>query len=659
MRFLNKKRVFALVVLSFYLFSPVASWACTTIMVGKNVSTTGRYLFARSEDSAINGAKKFIVVPAGFYKGGVEYILNRSNQFKWTFSHDSYKFTAVPDTTRHGINALGGENASKDAVPHWEDGYHFTFDGDGVNEKGLALSATTTHSLRSGIFPSATGPQWTEQTMAKVLLAEAASCKEALDVVDKIVAEGPNRQRLASEMIHLADQNESWLFEVVGPYHYVASRVPDDCFAVIANAMFHQYFDENDPANFRSNFKPNTYAEQNGFARYQVDEKGVKRVNISLTYGGGSNIQGVENAGYSSNTGVNGEYSTYRRWRGMTMFAPSLAPVIKPMSMADYFGGGGTAATSADTGRTHPNYIKPDKKISPMDIALMHRDRYAGSPFDLTYSPQYFDANGVEVREGHQSVTVIDISKTLPPGSVMPEPTPNGSGGVRSIGTSTQQHVHTYDVGGKLPPDVGARFFISIGQAETCVYLPYYGNITDTHPKMKHDITALNTATTGLGINSKSVYNPDSAAQIFHHTGFLARGDRKNYVKPIQEFWRAYELKLYEETEKIVEPELLRLHKEVSPAASAKYVTDYTIAVTDQALNAAIRVHDALEAHIAAAPFTLFKVPAGLEYVSVLPPVEPEPDPDDKCSGSGCDAGLAYAAMGFFAVLMFMRKRSK
>lgn len=115
-----RKRIFASMALSFYLLSPAASWACTSIMVGKNASTTGRPLFARTEDSQPNGSKKLIVVPAGFYKGGVEYQLDFANPgFKYTFSHDSYKYTAVPDTTRTGLSALGGDTASKDAVPHW------------------------------------------------------------------------------------------------------------------------------------------------------------------------------------------------------------------------------------------------------------------------------------------------------------------------------------------------------------------------------------------------------------------------------------------------------------------------------------------------------------------------------------------------------------
>ena len=625
MRFFNKRRVLALMVLSFYLLSPVASWACTTIMVGKNASSTGRPLFARTEDLNTNGSKKFIVVPAGFYKAGVEYSLDAQG-LKWTFSHDSYKYTAVPDTSRLGISALGGESASKDAVPHWEDGYHFTFDSNGVNEKGFAVTATTTTGIRSGIgMTGTTGAQWTERTMAKLLLAEAANCQEAMDAIDKLLAPGPGQQRMAAEAIHMADQNEMWMLESVGSYNYVASRVPDDYFCVFTNAMHTQYFDENDPANYRSNFKPVTYAEENGFARYQIDDNGVKRVNIALTYG---------TLAADGNRGVDGEYNAYRRWRGMTMFAPSQGSSLKLVEVSDYYGGGGTSATSSDTGRTYPAFIKPDKKISPMDIAWMQRDRYAGTPFDYTYSPQYLNANGGEINESTSAPS--SIASVLPPGSPIPAPRPTtGATAIRAIGFYTQQHTHIYDVGGNLPPDIGARFWINISQAETGVNLPFYGNITDTHPKLKNDVTTVNSATSGNGLNGITPYNPDSAAQIFHSTAFLARGDRKNYVAPIQAFWRAYELKLYEDQENIIEPEILRLYHEVSPAASAKFATDYTIAVSDRALRAAMKIHDALVAHMAAAPNTLFVIPAELIEPTINDSALRTPTDEDKKAVEG------------------------
>ena len=611
MLFFSKKRIFALMVLSFYLLSPVASWACTSMMVGKNASTTGRVLFSRSEDSSPIGSKKFIVVPAGFYKAGVEYEL-QANGFKFTFTHDSYKYTAVPYTTRQGLGGLGNENTSKDRLPHYEDGFHFTFDGDGVNEKGFAVSATTTTGIRSGIGMTTGTALWTEHTMAKVLLAEAANCQEALAVVDKILASG---QGMANEIIHMADQNEAWLLEAIGRHHYVASRVPDDCVAVIANAMHHQYYDENDPANYRSNLLPgpNTYAEQNGFARYQIDENGVKRVNISLTYGTPG-----------TNGGVNGEANSYRRWRGLTLFAPSQGTNIKALSGADYLGGGGTDATSSDTGVTYPAFIKPDKKISPMDITNFQRDRYAGTTFDQTYSPQYLNADGGEIREG--TVNPNTIVTALPPGSPIPTtPTPSGVAAIRTVGYYTAMHTHVYDVGGNLPPEIGARFWIGMAAGEHSVSLPFYGNITDTHPKHKFNVTALSDQPALV-----PPYDPNSACSTFARLGYLARGDRKNYGAPIKDFWRDYELKLYDDQEKVIEPEIVRLYNEVSPAASAKFATDYTIAVADKAFRAAEKIHDALVAHMAAAPNTLFVIPAELLEPTINDSDLVTPTDDDK-----------------------------
>jgi hypothetical protein len=166
--------------------------------------------------------------------------------------------------------------------------------------------------------------------------------------------------------------------------------------------------------------------------------------------------------------------------------------------------------------------------------------------------------------------------------------------------------------------------------SETSVNLPFYGNITDTHPKHKFDITAANTATTGQGINTVPPYNSNSAYLIFARTGYLARGDRKNYVAPIQAFWRAYELKLYDDLENVIEPELLRLYKDVSPAASAKFITDYTIAVSDRAFRAAEKIHDALVAHMASAPNTLFKIPAELLEPTANETALRTPNADDK-----------------------------
>jgi dipeptidase len=590
-------------ILALYLLSPVTSWACSSVIVGKDASATGRAMVSRTADLNATAARKFIVVPAGFYKGGQEYQL-LANGFKFTFSHDSYKYTAVPSTTRRALddstlasgNADAKEAASKDISPHWEDGFHINHESSGVNEKGLVVSGTNTTSLRSSSNTGMTtgGGLWTEPAMVKVLLAEAATCKEAMDVVDGILASG---QGMGPELMQIADPNEAWLLEAVGRNHYVASRVPDDSFAMIANGMRHQYFDENDPANFRSNFKPNTYAIDNGFARYQSEaDKTAGKVNISLTYGAAS---------------LNGSANSYRVWRGMTVFAPSQGSDIKVLTEADYYGGTGLDNdTSKDVGGvTYPVYIKPDKKISAMDITWLQRDRYAGTTFDTTYAPQARNGNGTDIL---------------------------AAGEIRPIGHFTHRFTHVFEVSkgaADLPPEIGSRFWIAMAAAETSVNLPFYGNITDTHPMHKYDIKDPNTATTGLGLNNVPYSGEDtkkSAFMLFARIGYLARADRKNYVAPIQAFWRDYELKLDEDQTKVIEPEVVRLYKEVSPEASAKFATDYTIAVSDRAFRAAIKILDALEAHVAAAPNTLFEIPAELIEPTINETALRSPADEDK-----------------------------
>jgi hypothetical protein len=215
------------------------------------------------------------------------------------------------------------------------------------------------------------------------------------------------------------------------------------------------------------------------------------------------------------------------------------------------------------------------------------------------------NANGVDIVEGSSVSGAVTVN---PPGSPV-------MAWIRPIGHTTHRMTHVFETGTSLPPEIGARFFLGMGPLETSVSLPFYGNITDTHPIHKRDIATANTATSGNGLygsNSVPYYDPEMAFMLFAHTGYLARGDRFNYVAPIKAFWRAYELKLYDDQEKVIEPEIIRLYKEVSPAASAKFATDYTIAVSDRAFRTAIKIHDALVAHITAAPNTPFVIPAEL-----------------------------------------------
>jgi hypothetical protein len=137
------------------------------------------------------------------------------------------------------------------------------------------------------------------------------------------------------------------------------------------------------------------------------------------------------------------------------------------------------------------------------------------------------------------------------------------------------------------------------------------------------------------------VYQNDSAYWLFAHTNYLARGNRAKYGLPIQAYWRAYELKLYED-QKGIEKELLRLYSEKSPEAAAKFITAYTMDVADKAFAKAEKLHDALVKHIETRSGDLFVISddplAPPEKIAAKAMTEEEKIVAEKLLGPGFNA---------------------
>jgi dipeptidase len=530
-----------------------------------------------------------MVFPAGYYKAGVPYKLD-SNGFTFTFSHDSYKYIATPMTLATATDFLGSTVG------------HPLFDDDGVNEKGLAVSATNTTSYKSGSWEAGTwgvvstdnspgldvrGPSmWGETTMAKVLLAECATAREALDVVAKIVPEWG----MDSELFQVADKDEAWLVEAIGPHHWVATRVPDDSFAVISNSMVTDRIDLSKPDYYRACDDYLEYvaqAEEKGLAVYHED----KTLNVARTFG---------NKNPSNQRDVNGSYNSYRRWRGYSTFAPSLN--LMPLDVND--------------DEVYKLYVKPDKPISPLEIMKLQRDRYEGIPFsvtlengnvvplDQTTSPQWFNERGGETDDA-------------------------GNTEVRAIGRYSQMETHIYEVNAKYPAEIGARLWLGMSPSETSVNLPFYGNITEMHPFYTKKVT-------------KNEYQNDSAFWLFSHTGILARSNRASYALPIKAYWMEYERKLYEEQPE-VEAQLLKLYAQ-DPKTAEKYINDYTTSIAAKTFKKAEEIHDALVEHIKLRSGDLFVVPVDTE--------------DKGSSSSGCNVEFGvFAIILALGSMVLLRKR--
>ena len=162
----KRHRILVLAICALFLFNDV-SFACTSLIVGKDASETGYAMFSRTEDSVSYNAKRFFVYPAGYYKQG-ETIVDPSYGWSWTWTHDSYRMTATPDMPVNGPNK---------------------YDQAGVNEHGFLMSTTNTTTINDkvkAVDPLLREGGFAESLMNTVILGEAANSAEAIELFGQI-----------------------------------------------------------------------------------------------------------------------------------------------------------------------------------------------------------------------------------------------------------------------------------------------------------------------------------------------------------------------------------------------------------------------------------------------------------------------------------------
>ena len=176
---------------------------------------------------------------------------------------------------------------------------------------------------------------------------------------------------------------------------------------------------------------------------------------------------------------------------------------------------------------------------------------------------------------------------------------------IRPLGHNTCQTVHVIELN-DYPPEIGGRIWYCLAQVENSVFLPYYGNVTRTHPYCLTEVDPHYTLEEGKRV-AHPQYQGDSAYFIFHDLGFRARANRKLYGNPVKKYWQDYEKKLWAE-QAGVEAELLRLYRQ-DPKQAAAYADEYTLKTTDRALKQASRMRQALIEHLESDPEGAFVVP--------------------------------------------------
>ena len=204
----------ALIFVSAFSGSSIIANACTLMYAGENRTEDGNVIFGRSEDASVSFPKTFEKVQSAVHKEGEKY--EGCYGFTWKFTHDSYGYTAFCDDISDGICPDCGQNHE-----------HTPYQSAGTNEKGLTVTATESIFDNQEIMERNLNKEdgIEEAEMATILLSEAASAREAMELLTSIY---DKKGAYSGAAVLVADADEAWYIECLAGGQYVAVKMNPD-----------------------------------------------------------------------------------------------------------------------------------------------------------------------------------------------------------------------------------------------------------------------------------------------------------------------------------------------------------------------------------------------------------------------------------------------
>lgn len=424
--------------------------SCTTILVGKKASYDGSTIIARDDDSGSGryDPKKFIAVAPQ----------DQPRHYRSVLSHVEID---LPDNPcRYSIvpNVLPNRGILAEA---------------GVNEHNVAMSATETIAVN-------------ERVLAADPLVELQPANEAADtpeipggigeediitlVLPYVTTAREGVARLAelletygtyeSNGIIISDVNEIWYVETIGGHHWIARRVPDDCYATIPNQLGIDDFDFDDAFNAQREFmcsadlrefmdahhldRTMSAGASSGFGFQSTSAFGNGGMN-----GGGNSSSGAAlghnhfnpRTAFGTATTKDRIYNTPRAWYMQRHLNPS----------EDW---DSPAARYTPESDDIPWCRVPEDKVSLEDVDFLLSSHFEGTPYD-----PYGTTGTAESRHRY-----------------------------RPIGVNRTGHMVAIQVRPYVPAANRTVMWVSFGSGPFTAAAPFYANVNDT-PAYLRDTT--------------------------------------------------------------------------------------------------------------------------------------------------------------------------
>ncbi len=481
---------------------------CTSITVGKLASADGSVITSHTDDS--HRTRSWMdIQPAKDHKPGTT-----TPMFKRTA--DDTK--AMPAYKHEKI----GE------IPQVEHTYQFINTAyPCMNEKQLGVGESTfggRDELQSdeGLIDC--------QRLCQLMVERCTTAREAIQMADELTKKyGWNDY---GEALTIADPNEVWHFEIVGPGKdkvgavWVAQRVPDDHISCNVNASTIKEIDLSKPDYFMASENIYDVAKENGW--WNEDET----FRFCYAYAPESR-QSVA--------------SRRREWRIFDLLAPSLN--LDPNAQ-DY-----------------PFSVKPDKKVTLEDLVMVFKDYYQGTPYDMR--------RNITATADDGKTVISPLANPFMPYDQLQISNVSGgwyhldkeSGHIDFLGERTIARWYTMyatiiQCRSWLPDEIGGVVWLAQDNVASSIYIPVYCSITDLPKSYK----------TPGRVNG---YTRESAWWAFNRMGTLAAQRWGDMHKDVDNIWNPMQKELFD-NQKEIEAEALSVYNKKKPQKTIFYLTKYT-----------------------------------------------------------------------------------
>ncbi len=471
---------------------------CTSIMCGKIATIDGSVITSHTDDSHRTRSSIFIQ-PAKDYEAGSLCDITRRVPCD-TFAMPLY------------VQKKTGE------IPQVSHTYAYVNTAyPCLNEKQLAIGESTfggREKLQSdkGLIDCT--------MLCQLMIERCSTAREAIMLAGELTAKyGYND---AGEGLTIADKNEVWLFEILGPGKgkvgaiWAAQRVPDGEVSVIANASRIRKIDLKDKANFLASENVYQVAIDSGWCKSKEDF----RILLCLCPG-----------------------------------KPHFSG-LAPQGMARVRPAGPITETGSECRKLSRSPLSRIKPVTLEKLVSVFKDYYEGTPFDMTKDMTVTNDSGKAV--------ISPLANPFMPYDANKLFRINGGWGwmgERTIARWYTMYATIIQCRSGLPDHIGGVAWIAMDNVASSVYIPVYCGVTDLPEPYKVDGRI-------EGFSNKSAW------WAFNRLGTLAAqrwGDMRHDVNAI---WNPIQQEMFDR-QQTVEQQAVQMYKQ-DPDKARAFLTGYT-----------------------------------------------------------------------------------